>query len=442
MASKIDSVQPPQHGLKRVLSQGFGVAAVLGSMIGLGILRNPGEIATVVNDPWIYMALWVLGGAFVLASVGVAAELVGMTPRSGGVYVLIRRAFGPYPGFLIGWVDWLSFCAIIALKATVVVEYIDLLFPFDDGLRPVIAITITSLFAALQLRGVLLTARVQEVAAAGMAMIVVGFTLALLFGDSIAETENAIPLDSSLAGWGLVGAAVIFTYDGWLSASYFGGEIRGGGREVARSCIRGVVAVFILYVGLMAALAWSVPLSALVGEDLALATALGLAISPAAAMLVVMAAVLILLSQQNLHYMGGPRVLYALSADHLGVERAAEVGKRGNPVIAVLLTWGVTVGLIIVGGFEFLLHLCVLFFVVLYVALVAGVALLRRNRPEAERPFRAWGHPLTTTLCLAGWIVITLFQVVSAPETAVYAAIMIAVSLPAFLWLKRVRHLE
>ncbi|HKJ17653.1 MAG TPA: APC family permease [Xanthomonadales bacterium] len=442
MNTSAESPSLPKPELKRVLSGVFGIAAVLGTMIGLGILRTPGEIATIVNDPWLFTALWLLGGIFVLMSVGVAAELVGMTPRSGGVYVLVRRAFGRYPGFVIGWVDWLSFTATIALKAAVVVEYISLLVPFEDVYRPAVAILVTSVFALVQLRGVLLSARVQEVAAACMAMIVIGFTLALLLGNGAPEMALQEPLDSSLAGWGLVAAAIIFTYDGWLYACYFGGEIKGGGGEVARSCVRGVVAVFILYIGLMAALAFSVPLSNLVGEDLALATALELAVSPAAATTVVVAAILILLAHQNVSYLAGSRVLYALSADHLGIDSAARVGKRGNPVIAVLITWFVSVGLILVGGFEFLLTLNVFLFIVLYVVLIAGVALLRRKRPDADRPFRAWGHPLTTVVCLVGWMAMSLFQAYTAPETAGYALIMIAVSLPVYLWLKRVRHLD
>jgi len=414
----------------------------MGAMIGLGILRTPGEIATVVTDPWTYTALWVVGGLFVLMSTGVAAELVGMTPRSGGNYVLVRQAFGTYPGFLIGWVDWLSFCGNIALKATVLVEYLNLLLPFHASLRIGVSILITTIFAALQLRGVLLTARVQQIAAAAMAAIVVGFTLALLFGHPVLAADLSAPANSSLAGWGLVAAAVIFTYDGWLGACYFGGEIKGGGGEVARACVRAVIMVFVLYVGLMAALAFSVPLAALAGEDLALATALDLAVSPVAATIVAVAAILILLAHQNLHYMAGPRVLYALSTDRLGADRAAAVGSRGNPVFAVLLTWMVSVGLILIGGFEFLLNLCVFFFIFLYVALIAGVAILRRKEPDADRPFRAWGHPVSTAVCLLGWLGITVFQALSAPETALYAAIMVAVSLPAYLWLRKVRHLD
>ena len=89
--------------LTRNLPSRFVLAVVVGGIIGLGILRGPGEIAEIIPDPFLYLALWLLVGLFVLLTTAVTAELVGMTQRSGGTYSLIRRAFGPYPGFVIGW---------------------------------------------------------------------------------------------------------------------------------------------------------------------------------------------------------------------------------------------------------------------------------------------------------------------------------------------------
>ena len=77
------------------------------------------------------------------------------------------------------------------------------------------------------------------------------------------------------------------------------------------------------------------------------------------AMNIVVAAILILLSHQNLGYMGAPRVLYALAQDGFAAQRAQKVGTGGNPIFAVLVTWLLSVGLILIGGFEFLLLLSV-----------------------------------------------------------------------------------
>jgi APA family basic amino acid/polyamine antiporter len=178
-----------------------------------------------------------------------------------------------------------------------------------------------------------------------------------------------------------------------------------------------------------------VALAELAGSDLALARAIELAISPTASSIVIGAAILILLSHQNLGYMGGSRVLHALAVDGFAAKRAGNVGKGGNPIFAVVVTWGLSVALILMGGFEFLLLLSVFLFVPLYMALILGVLILRRREPGAERPYRAWGHPYSTVLCLAGWALITAFQAYAERETAIYAVAMVAVSWPVYRYL-------
>ncbi len=414
------STSDSQHQPKRLLSSGFTLAVTVGGIIGLGILRTPGEIAAVAPDPSVFVSLWVLGGLFILLSTVVAGELVGMTQRSGGAYALVRRAYGPFPGFVIGWVDWLSFVGDIALKAVVVIEFATLLIPATGRWQTPLAIVVCSVFAALQLRSIALGARIQKIAAAVMALIIVGLTLALVFaGSAVSGDAASVPhAASGLGAWSLVGASAIYAYDGWLYASYFGGEIEGGGQAVVRACIKGLVVVILLYVFLVAALAWKVPLSSLADHKLALAGALEMVVSPVASTVVLVAAIVMLLAHQNLLYMSTPRILQALAVDGLAVRRAGEVSKGGNPTFAVLLSWGLSVGLIMIGGFEFLLHLCVFFYVFLCALVIAGVIILRSRQPDAARPYRAWGHPWSTWVCLLGWLLIALFQAVAEIETA------------------------
>jgi APA family basic amino acid/polyamine antiporter len=151
-------------------------------------------------------------------------------------------------------------------------------------------------------------------------------------------------------------------------------------------------------------------------------------VSPLASTVVLVAAVIMLLAYQNLNYMGTPRILQALAVDGLAVRRAGEISEGGNPIFAVLVSWGLSIGLILIGGFEFLLHLSVFFYLFLYVMLIAGVLILRSRQPDADRPYRAWGHPWSTYFCLLGWLLIALFQVTAEIDTAAYAAIMVAIS--------------
>jgi APA family basic amino acid/polyamine antiporter len=135
------------------------------------------------------------------------------------------------------------------------------------------------------------------------------------------------------------------------------------------------------------------------------------------------------------------RILYSLSTDGLGTQRATSVNERGTPAGATILTWGVTVLLSIIGQFELLLSLVTIFFMAMYVGLVIGVFRLRRQEPDAERPFKAWGFPATGIICAVGWTAVALFVSVTNPESAVYGAILTAISVPVYLYLKRHRRL-
>ena len=385
-----------------------------------------------------YLTLWFLGGLFILLSTAVVAELLGMTPRSGGAYPLIRHAYGPYPGFVIGWADWLSFAADLALKAVVVMEFVAILVPQTEAWSRPLAVLVTTAFAAIQLRGIGLGALIQEFATSFIGLVIVLLSLVLFFvGVPQGAAAESMPADNTLSDWSLVIATIIFTYDGWLYAAYFSGELKGGAGAAARACIKGMVIVIALYMLMNAALVKSAGLAALAGSDLALARALELATLPAAGNIIVIAAILILLSHQNLAYMGGPRILQALAEDGFATQRATEVGKGGNPVFAVNLTWALSVGLIWIGGFEFLLLLSVFFYVPIYLAMIIGVLILRKREPDGDRPYVAWAHPYSTIVCLIGWTVITLFQAYVERETALYAVALIAISWPVYWYLTR-----
>ena len=450
MAAGTDRCEPaavvPQHqGLKRLLGSGFGIAACVGTIIGLGILRTPGEIARSVHDPWVYLGLWMAGGAFVLMSTLVVAELIALTPRSGGPYALVANAFGPYPGFLLGWTDWLGNCAACSLKAVVLAEYAALLLP---DLRPwivLLALAVNSAFALLQVGGVRLSGGVLQAAAAAFALILAAVSVALLFGGGAGTPDPGPAVVANLPGWagyGIVVAAIVFTYDGWVAASYYSGEVAGGARSTALGSIRGVFIVIVLYLLLNGLLVAKVPLAVLEGHELALAGALDYLYGPGTGTWILLAALFILLAHQNVIYMASSRALYALSIDGLGSRRATGVSARGTPTGAVAASWAMMSFLILAGGFEFLLNMATLLFIAGYVAMVVGVFRMRRLASSATRPFRAWGFPLTGGLCAAGWVAIALFVGLMDLQSSAYGLGLAALSAPVFLWLKARRGLR
>jgi len=434
--------------LKRILGRGFSMAACVGGIIGLGILRTPGEIAKVVSDPWLYVAWWLGGGVFVLLSLLFVGELMSITPKSGGAYSLISRAYGRFPSFVIGWIDWVSYSATMALKAVVAAEYLAILLPTLSPYSTVLALAITSAFAILQLVGTRVSAGIQETASAGIGLVIAMLACALFYGAYTGAGLADITASSGsiaaigITAYGLVAASIIFTYDGWFVASYFCGEVKSGGRAVVMGSIQGFLVVMALYMLLNIALVFSVPLTSIGGNDLAMAKALELLFGSGAETVLVVAAIFILLAHQNLNYMMTSRVIYALSQDGLGSQKATIVADNGAPIGGVILSWVLVCVLIAIGSFEFLLNLTVSLLLIAYVALVLGVFRLRRSEPNTERPFVAWGYPYTGVICAVGWTAVAILISLGSLSSTLFGLAAIIVAIPVFLMLRKWRHLD
>src|ERR1044071_5813392 len=140
--------------LLRVLGVVFGLAVTVGITIGMGILRTPGEVAQQLPNRWLFLGAWLLGGVYALCGAVSVAELGTMIPRSGGFYVFVRRALGEYPGFVVGWSDWLSTCGTVAAVALVLGEYAGMLVPALAGRALAVASGVTVVCALLPWRGV------------------------------------------------------------------------------------------------------------------------------------------------------------------------------------------------------------------------------------------------------------------------------------------------
>src|SRR5579864_7227339 len=103
----------PALGLRKVLGVGFGLAMIVGSTLGIGILRTPGLVAGQLSGSGAILSVWIVGGLYTLIGAVCLAELGTMLPEAGGYYVYARRAFGDAVGFAVGWTDWITYCAVL-----------------------------------------------------------------------------------------------------------------------------------------------------------------------------------------------------------------------------------------------------------------------------------------------------------------------------------------
>lgn len=431
--------------LLRVLGVGFGVAVTIGGVIGMGILRTPGEVAAQLPERWLFIGVWMVGGIYALLGTISVAELGTMLPRSGGLYTFARHALGPYVGFVVGWSDWLATCGTTAGAAMVMGEYTSALIPRLAGSNKSIALAVVVVFGLLQWRGVRWGSSTQQLVSLLKALAFIALICAcfLLGGGSPEATVTAAPLPSGMALMGALVLAmqgVIYTYDGWYNMIYFCEEVRRPERDIPRSMIGSVLLVVVLYLLINLALVYVLPLSQIAGEKLAVGAAAQVIFGSQGATLISVLATVSMLSIINANNLIAPRILFAMSRDGLFSERAVRVNRGGTPTITLFISSTATALFILSGTFNQVLAVLAFLMVVNYASSFVSVFVLRRREPERPRPFRAWGYPWTTLLVLVSSLAFLAGAIASDTGNSIYALLLLAASYPAFLLLKRIKR--
>jgi basic amino acid/polyamine antiporter, APA family len=422
--------------LLRILGVGFGLAVTIGGTIGMGILRTPGEIAAQLPTPTLFIGVWILGGVYALLGAINVAELGTMIPRSGGWYVFVHRAMGNYPGFVVGWSDWLSTCGTLAVIAMVVGEYTAVLIPRLAGRDKSIALAVTLAFAALQWHGLRWGSFTQNVTSLLKTLIFAVIAIAAFTYGGNTNTGTTLP---SPHGYALFGALIIalqgvlYTYDGWYGVIYFGEEVRNPKRDVVRSMLGGVLLVIAIYIVVNLAYVYVLPMSELAGEKLAAGAVANKIFGAYGDPTIRVLAILSLLSTINAYTLTAPRILYAMSCDELFARRATRVNRGGTPTVTLLISTVVAVLFIFFRSFEQVLAALAFFFVANYTMAYLSLIVLRRREPDLPRPYRAWGYPWTTVIVLLGSIIFLIGAVISDKRDSLFALMILAASVPIYL---------
>lgn len=421
-----------------MLGVGFGLAVTIGGTIGMGILRTPGVVAKHLPTPTLFIGIWIVGGLYALLGAISIAELGAMIPRSGGFYVFAHRALGNYAGFVVGWSDWMSTCATIAVISMVVGEYSSVLFPVLANQKAT-AVTVTLLFALLQWRGIRWGSFTQNLTSLLKVLAFAAFVLVAFLYRPATATPTSTPMAHGFALFAAIVLAlqgVLYTYDGWYGVCYFGGEIRNPKRDVTTSMFGGVLSVIAIYVLVNLALIHVMPLSEIAGEPLAVGKAAGIIFGRYGDTVIRVLAIVSMLSTVNAYTLSAPRTLYAMSCDGLFTHHGTSVNKGGTPTITLLVSTIVAVLFIVSGTFEKVLAVIAFFFVGYYTMAFLSVIVLRRREPNLPRPYRVWGYPWTTLLVLLGSVAFLAGAVAGDTKNSLWALALLAISYPVYLVVK------
>ncbi len=390
------------HHLRRVLGIGFGLAVIVGSTLGIGILRTPGMVAGAIHSASLTLVVWIAGGLYTLLGSICLTELGTMAPEAGGYYVYARRAFGDVVGFAVGWTDWLTYCAVLGYVSIGLAEFAGLVWPSLSGSVTWVAIAALVGFVALQWAGVRVSSRFQEIATAIKCAAFLALIAAALMSPAHASVAGPMPGPLTLAGLIAAVQAVVITYGGWQSALYFTEEDLDPARNLPRAMIGGVLSVIAIYTLVNVALLAVLPMATLAQSTLPAADAAYAIAGARGRQVITVVSLLSLPPLLNAIMMIGTRILYALGRDGLVPSRAAAVNSRGAPAAATVVTTVVAVALIATGTFQRLVAMTSFFLAMNYAVCCLALFALRRREPAAPRPFRAWGYPWSAAIVLAG----------------------------------------
>ncbi len=476
----------PQE-FKRALGLLDGTMLVAGSMIGSGIFIVSADMGRTVGSAGWLIFLWLLTGVMTIFGALSYGELAGMMPRAGGQFVYIKRAWGELTAFLYGWsVATVIQTGTIAAVAMAFAKYTSYFIPalgeknillnignFNFNAAQGLAISSIILLTYINSRGinygkilqlVFTSAKLIALAILILLGFVVGSKLdffSINFTDAWAsvqyvKTDTGAWVAQNIGGMGLVlalGTAIIgslFSSDAWNNVTFIAGEMREPRKNIPLSLLLGTLIVTTIYITANLAYLSLLPLKGdpngldIVAKGIMFAdadrvgTAAGFQIFGNVS--ATLMAILIMISTFGCNsglILSGARVYYAMSQDGLFFKKAGELNAAGVPSFALWIQCIWASILCLSGTYGDLLDYATFVSLIYYCVTIAGIFVLRLKEPDAERPYKVPGYPITPAIYIALALAICAILLYTKTDNTVRGLIIIAIGIPFYYLQKR-----
>lgn len=462
-------------------SLGFidSTALVAGSMIGSGIFIVSADIARNVGAPGWMLIVWVITGLMTIFAALSYGELASMMPRAGGQYVYIREAFNPLAGFLYGWTFFTVIqTGTIAAVAMAFAKFAGVLVPWfsennvllNFGFLKIntvhlLAISTIVLLTFNNLMGIQSGKWVQNIFTFLKVALLIGFIILGLFfarnAEAVAVNKSyfwqPVAIDgTALSGWALVAAVGVamvgslFSSDAWNNITFAAGEVKNAKRNIPLSLVTGVALVTVLYILANFVYLNALPLRGSAGGESVFEKGIQFAVNDRlgsasmyglfgnmAAMLMAAFVVISTFGCNNGLILSGARVYYAMAKDNLFFERAGKLNRFAVPAagLTVQAVWASL--LCLSGTYSNLLDYVVFAVLIFYVLTIAGIFVLRRKMPFAERPYKTFGYPIIPILYMAAASLVMFVLLIYKPNYTWPGLIIVLLGVPVyFAWQK------
>jgi APA family basic amino acid/polyamine antiporter len=460
---------------------------VAGSMIGSGIFIVSADITRNVGSAGWLIFVWIITGFMTLTAALSYGELSAMFPKAGGQYVYLKEAYNPLVGFLYGW----SFFAVIQTGTIAAVgvafsKFAAYLLPvlseknvlwhiqtgvnacgdpkyFSISAAQLVSISIIVLLTYINTKGVKSGKIIQTLFTSAkllslFGLIIFGFLLAAKseiwnanWANAWQATKdqlvNACNPDQGFSVTAISGAALmggiaaamvgsIFSSDAWNNVTFIAGEVKNPKRNIGLSLFLGTLIVTVIYVTVNLMYISVLPLNEIAHaeNDRVAVTASNVIFGNAGTIIIAIMIMISTFGCNNGLILSGARVYYTMAKDGLFFKRTGVLNKNAVPEPALWLQCLVASILCLSGKYGDLLDMISFVVVLFYILTIAGIFILRKKRPEAERPYKAFGYPVLPAIYILMAAAFCIALIIYKPEYTWPGFIIVLIGIPIYFF--------
>ncbi|UAY50834.1 APC family permease [Ferruginibacter albus] len=459
-----------QTAFKPTLGLFDATMIVAGSMIGSGIFIVSADMLKYVGSSGWLLFAWLITGFMTLTAALSYGELSAMFPKAGGQYVYLKESYNPLIGFLYGW----SFFAVIQTGTIAAVgvgfaKFAGYFIPalvWDDantfsllGLKvhyaQLVAILLIVFLTFVNTKGIQTGKIIQTIFTSTKLLSLFGLILAgfIVFKKDIwlSNWHNAWTLQNiskengvisytpllTAVGLGAIASAMvgsIFSSDAWNNVTFIAGEIKNPKRNIGLSLFLGTLIVTIIYILMNVVYLATVPLNNLAfAQDNRVALEASHAIFGDIGTKII--AIMIMISTfgcNNGLILAGARVYYTMANDKLFFRQASKLNKNIVPEWALWIQCVMACALCLSGKYSDLLDMISFVVVMFYALTIFGVFILRKKRPDAERPYKAFGYPVLPVIYILMAIAFCVLLAIYKKEYTWPGLLIVLIGIPIY----------
>jgi APA family basic amino acid/polyamine antiporter len=424
---------------------------VTGGMIGSGIFIVSADIARQVNSPGLLLLTWVITAVLTLVAALSYGELAAAMPQAGGQYVYLREAFGPMPAFLFGWTFFVVIqTGTIAAVAVAFAKFAGVFFPVIQGpWLQAVAIGVIVLLSWVNTRGVRTGAIVQNIFTIAKIAALLGLVgLGLVLGRNEEAVHANFDHFWANADWtmavitatGVAMVGSLFSSDSWNNITFLAGEMKNARRDLPLALALGVGAVSAIYLLANFVYLSVLPLEAIktAAQDRVGTAVVQKFMGDAAEKWMAAAIMISTFGCVNGLILAGSRVYYAMANDGLFFKVCGQLDpKSQTPLTSIVVQCLWACGLTLTGRYGDLLDYVIFAVLLFYMLTIWGIFVLRRKRPDMERPYKAFGYPVLPMFYILAAGAIEVLLLLNKPNYTWPGLFIVLLGIPVyFVWKK------